>query len=127
MEIKAEWFMDEDGQPTITIDVGEVEESLTRREAYLLASKIQGCLNGIIHHLARYMIVSGGGKKDHLALKDGYTSSSTTICGYSRGVWAEGDPKQWYGARPLQSQPDPHGICARCIAKYERLEAAQSA
>jgi hypothetical protein len=123
VEIKAQWWL-EDERPIIEADIGGVKVNLTRREGEVLANEVWGCLNGIVEHLARYYVLSGWGKKEHLAIKDGYTEQSPALCGTKPRSWVQGEPGKWSSDRVLRSAPDRHYICARCFAKYEKLEAA---
>jgi hypothetical protein len=125
MEIKAEWWMD-DGRPIIQANIGGVVVNLTRREGAALVSEVEGCLNGIVWDLARYRIVSGWGKKEHLAMKDGYDAKAPVLCGAKPRRWSEDTDGEWYSDRVLKAQPDRNYICARCFAKYEKLEAAST-
>jgi hypothetical protein len=128
MDVDAQWGLNDEQTPYVVVTIATTEYELSRAEATQLRNGIEGCLNGIVYELARYVIVAGGGKKDHLAQKEGYTDSAPAICGYSRGRWEhDGTEKQWYSARPLQSEPDEHDLCTRCVAKYTRLETLATA
>jgi hypothetical protein len=128
MEINAEWWLQED-EPRIGIlfDDEQVLE-LSRLGAQQLAGKLQACLNGIIEHLARYYIVESYGTRHHLISRDGYGETAPAICGATPRVFKDtGEQTEWFGKRPLASQPEPHFTCLRCLKKYERLEVPASA
>lgn len=125
-DIKAEWWMDDDSVPYVVINIEGEEAELERDEAYHLQERINACLNGIIYELALYLEISGWGVKHHLAVKEGFTKTTSAICGMKPHKLHDGSLWEW-NSWPLQGEPNDHEMCLNCRSKYDQLERRRAA